>query len=30
VRLERYQTTELPGGVDAEALGPIRNAMGNG
>jgi hypothetical protein len=30
VRLEGYQTTELPGGVDAEALGPIRTAMGNG
>jgi hypothetical protein len=28
VRLEGYQTIELPGGVDAEALAPIRAAMG--
>jgi Polyketide synthase dehydratase len=28
VRLEGYQTIELPGGVDAEALAPIRTAMG--
>ena len=28
VRLEGYRTTELPGGVDADALAPIRTAMG--
>jgi hypothetical protein len=28
VRLEGYRTIELPGGVDADALGPIRMAMG--
>jgi NAD(P)-dependent dehydrogenase (short-subunit alcohol dehydrogenase family) len=28
VRLEGYRTIELPGGVDAEALAPIRAAMG--
>jgi hypothetical protein len=27
VRLERYRTIELPGGVDAAALAPIRAAM---
>jgi NAD(P)-dependent dehydrogenase (short-subunit alcohol dehydrogenase family) len=30
VRLEGYRTIELPGGVDAEALAPIRTAMGQG
>jgi Polyketide synthase dehydratase len=30
VRLEGYQTIELPGGVDAAALGPIRSAMRKG
>jgi acyl transferase domain-containing protein/NAD(P)-dependent dehydrogenase (short-subunit alcohol dehydrogenase family)/acyl carrier protein len=28
VRLEGYRTIELPGGVDADALAPIRAAMG--
>ena len=28
VRLEGYRTIELPGGVDAEALAPLRAAMG--
>ena len=27
VRLEGYRTIELPGGLDADALAPIRNAM---
>jgi hypothetical protein len=30
VRLEGYRTIELPGGVDAGALAPIRTAMGAG
>jgi hypothetical protein len=30
VRLEGYRTIDLPGGVDAEALAPIRAAMGGG
>jgi len=30
VRLEGYRTIELPGGLDAEALAPIRTAMGSG
>jgi hypothetical protein len=30
VRLEGYRTTELPGGIDADALAPIRAAMGQG
>jgi len=30
VRLEGYRTIELPGGVDADALAPIRAAMGGG
>jgi hypothetical protein len=29
VRLEGYRTIELPGDVDAEALAPIRAAMGH-
>ncbi len=29
VRLEGYRTIELPGGLDAEALAPIRTAMGS-
>jgi hypothetical protein len=28
MRLEGYRTIELPGAVDAEALDPIRSAMG--
>jgi hypothetical protein len=28
VRLEGYMTTALPGGLDPEALDPIRAAMG--
>jgi hypothetical protein len=28
VRLEGYRTIELPGGVDADVLAPIRAAMG--
>jgi hypothetical protein len=28
VRLEGYRTIELPGGLDAAALAPIRAAMG--
>jgi hypothetical protein len=28
VRLEGYRTIELPGGLDADALAPIRAAMG--
>jgi Polyketide synthase dehydratase len=30
VRLEGYRTIELPGGVDPDALAPIRTAMGQG
>jgi Polyketide synthase dehydratase N-terminal domain/Polyketide synthase dehydratase domain len=30
VRLEGYRTIELPGAVDAEALAPIRTAIGRG
>jgi NAD(P)-dependent dehydrogenase (short-subunit alcohol dehydrogenase family) len=30
VRLEGYRTIELPGGIDAGALAPIRAAMGRG
>jgi hypothetical protein len=30
LRLEGYRTIELPGGIDAEALAPIRAAMGRG
>ena len=27
VRLEGYRTIELPGGLDADALAPLRDAM---
>ena len=30
VRLEGYRTTALPGGVDADALAPIRTSIGQG